>query len=114
MRADYYLTQNDIPISPLVATLKDATGAVVNLGAATQIKFRMRSMRDDTLRIDASASIVNPPGTDGKVKYTFVSGDTSVAGDYWGEFEVQWSSGANIVSFPTHPKILIRIVKEVG
>lgn len=113
MSADYFLTQNDIPSTPLVAVLIDAKGNVVDLSNAISIRFLMRQKGSSVLKVDLPAAVVNPPGADGKVSYAWQAGDTDTAGDYDAEFEVRFP-GNKILTFPTTPKIRIRVVREVG
>lgn len=114
MRPDYYLTQNDVPVEPLEVVLLNSRLQPVDLSGASQVLFHMRAVRGGMAPLVRSASIVNPPGVDGKVRYEWQAEDTAVAGDYWGEFQVTWTSGGKITSHPTWPKLVIRVVPEVA
>jgi len=106
----YELTQNDIP-DPLTATLYDASDAVVDLTAATSITFHLDNNRTGPVTLAGAASVVDAAA--GKVQYAWDANDTKVVGYYTGEFQVNFSGG-KIITFPTDPKILIQITREIG
>ncbi len=111
MTPNYTLTQNDLP-PPLRAKLTDASGSAVNLTGGT-VRFHLTPIiGGPPIIADGTAAILNAPGTDGSVQYTWGTADTTAVGDYWGEFQVSWPG--TVLSFPTDPKLLVRIVPEAA
>jgi hypothetical protein len=110
MIPDYEVTQNDIP-GTLIVTLYDATGAVVNLSAAATIVFHMERLDQTTVIAAGATSVTDASG--GKVSYTWAAADTVKAEFRMGQFKVTFADG-RIVSFPTDPKMLIRVAPAVA
>lgn len=79
------------------ATIKDETGAVVNVSGASSkvIKFK----KSDGSTVSKTASYTTD-GTDGKIEYTIQSGDLNMAGDWQAEAIV--TVGANTWSSTIH------------
>lgn len=76
-------------LSPkLEATLKDISGAVVDLTTATGVTFRLA--KPDGAKVSGAATVEDAAG--GVVSYQWASGDTDIIGSYQGEF---------VVTFPT-------------
>jgi len=94
----------------VVTTVKDETGAVVNLTGATAIKFSMRKSRDPTsIKINqASGAGIDLPN--GKIGYTWTGTDTDTPGTYEAEFRVTPASGSPF-RVPTDGYILV-VVEE--
>ncbi|MDW8206834.1 MAG: hypothetical protein RMJ43_03285 [Chloroherpetonaceae bacterium] len=113
MRPDVVITRGDVPEMPLEVILTDSRGNPMDLSGHTQIRFHMRPVRGGSV-ITGNASAVNFPGGDGRVRYVWQAANTQTVGDYWGEFEVIWGLTGKVVSFPTWPKLLVRVVPEVG
>jgi hypothetical protein len=92
------------PAAP--ATLKRGT-TVVDLTLATSVTFKMRPVRDLTLKVDAAATVL--VAASGTVEYRWISGDTDTAGTFYAEWEVLWSDGTP-ETFPTinHDIVVIR------
>jgi len=105
----YDITQFDIP-SPIMGTLVDSVGNIVDLSNATKVEWHLSPMLGGAAVIAASAFIVS---INGQVGYTWVAGNADVSGDYWGAFYIEFG-GSLHVHFPTHPKILVRIRADVG
>jgi hypothetical protein len=73
------------------ATLKDSTGAVVDLSGGATVTFRMRKVGSTgALKVNTSANIVNAAG--GVVEYPWAATDTDTAGDYEAEFVANFGS----------------------
>lgn len=86
----------------LQATLLKGDGTAQDLTGATITLF-MERRSTGTIKISAGAAIVNAPGTDGKVKYTWASTDTDTPGVYRAQWHVAGLTPTP-VRFPTeHP-----------
>lgn len=106
---DFWIKEDDT--SPVLeATLTDENGNAVDLTGAS-VDFHMRRQLDDTLKVDGTASIID--AANGKVQYSWSSGDTDTTGKYDAEFEVTYSSG-DIETFPNHENIVIKITDDLG
>jgi hypothetical protein len=95
---------------PIQRTLKDSAGVVVNLTGAT-VKFRMRTNRPagtGSFKVDTTATIVNAPGTDGLVKYSWAAIDVDTPGAYRGWFQVTFGDGT-VQTFPNDGWILVNV-----
>jgi hypothetical protein len=105
-----YLKQNDT--SPtLDAILTDASGSPVDVTGAS-VRFHMKPFRQDTLKIDADATIVD--GEAGHVRYTLQTGDTDTPGSYKAEYEVTFLDGT-IETFKNTPdQLRVVITPELG
>lgn len=89
--ADWETKQNDTrPL--MIAQLIDDDGAIINLTAATSVKMIARSRGSSGApKINAACTFFNRPT--GEVLYTWVSADTSSAGNFDFEFEITWNDG---------------------
>ena len=93
--------------SPIIqATLKDAFGNAINLNAAT-VKFQMQELGETTLKIDATAEIIDP-ATSGVVRYAWTGTDTASAGIFKAEFEVTYNDGRK-ETFPNEDFVTVLI-----
>jgi Rib/alpha/Esp surface antigen-like repeat protein len=109
---DFFIKEGDRQ-PYLVATLVDENEAVIDLTAAITVKFFMINPGDSTPKVNGTAAeILNPPGTNGKVRYLWGATDTDTPGDYDGEFEVAWSDGTK-TTFPNFRFITIRVLKSI-
>jgi hypothetical protein len=72
-------------------------GVPFDLSAST-VKFKMRAAGSSTLKVDAAATIVTPPGTDGVVRYDWAALDVDTAGDYLAWWEVTTGGKVQAVS----------------
>jgi hypothetical protein len=91
------------------ATLLDQTGVPIDLTGAT-VRFIIASSERGVI-VNAPATIVN--ATQGKVRYTWVSGDTANAGEYRAEFEVTFSDGRKL-TVPNDSYISVRILEDLA
>lgn len=92
--ADFTIKKGAL-LPPLIAVLKDGTGAVVDLTTATTVKFSMASVPGGTRKVNAAAvTVVDAPN--GKVSYQWAGTDTDTPGNYAGEF---------LVNFPSQPEV---------
>lgn len=110
MATDFTIKTGDTAPA-LVGTLKDATGAVVNISTASAVRFIMKLKGSDTALIDRAATVTNASG--GVVKYQWQTGDTDVIGTYNGEFEVAWGDGT-FETFPNEKYLVIKIITDLG
>lgn len=102
----------------LVATLKDAAGAVIDLTAATAVTFTMRNSSDGTVKVNAAAGTFVGTRTSGQVSYAWGTTDTNTVGTYQAKFTVTWSDGTT-TSFPTDTStannyITVNVVDDAG
>jgi len=109
---DFWFTEGDLP-DPFIYEVSDQNG-IVDLTGATNIKFSMTNRVSGAVVIDHVAGVIaTSPGTDGKLKYTWVTIDREIVrGDYSVEFE--WDQGGKHYSAPTYPKAWIKVVKAVA
>jgi hypothetical protein len=105
---DFYIKRGDLK-STLAATLKDATGAPVDL-TGHAVKLMMRSFDTGVLEINAAATIVAPAL--GTVKYDWQTGDTDAAGYFFAEWQVTYSTGEP-QTFPTRGYHLIAVLEDL-
>lgn len=109
---NFSIGEND-RLPPLVVTLLDGDGNIVDLTAATSVAFHMVTEDRATTKVNAAATI-NSPATDGEVQYDWVSADTDTPGLYLGEWEVTFTSGKK-ETFPNRRfKYLIEVVEELA
>ena len=104
----FSIKQNDTSPS-LLATLKDANNAPVNISAAN-VRLHMKSI-DGEVKIDSDMLIVNPVG--GVVRYDWVVGDTDSFGTYYVEFEVTYADNS-VETFPNTGNLPLVITRELN
>jgi hypothetical protein len=104
----FFIKQNDT--SPaLQATLKDGSGAVINLTGCS-VNFHMREVGSSEVKTDASASISDE--LNGVVYYQWASADTDTIGSFEAEFEVTYPGG-EVESFPNNRFIEVEITDDI-
>jgi hypothetical protein len=114
MAADWTMKKNDL-LPELEVTCEDADGGV-DLSGATSAKLLM-SQKDifragGAPKIDAAVTIDPDQVTNkGKVKYTWISGDTDTADTFYAEIEVMY--GAKPLTFPNGSYYVIKILDDV-
>lgn len=86
--ADFSLKQHDT-WPPLNATLSDANGPI-DLTGATSVTLIMKPTGGGST-ITGTCTIVSAVA--GTIRYTWITGNTAVAGTYNLEFEILWSDG---------------------
>lgn len=97
----------------LDATLTKGDGTAQDLTGAT-VTFSMKRKRTGAVKVNAGAcTIVNAPGTDGKVKYAWQSADIDTPGVYYGSFKVTGLAGGPAV-FPTSGYIWVTVVPKAS
>jgi BppU N-terminal domain len=110
--ADFHIKQHDRK-PDLEAICIDQDNNVVDLTAATSVKFSMIDPGSGSPKIAAAAGSIVAPPTLGKVRYLWDADDTDTKGDYNGEFEVLWSDGTK-TTFPNFRYISIKIVADIA
>jgi hypothetical protein len=108
---DFSIRQNDLR-DPIIAVLKGATGAIVDLTTATVVVFQMADAETGAIKINAVATINSPP-TAGVVQYDWLAGDTDTAGDYIATWQVTWPSGKT-QTFPTAANLSVLVIGDLG
>lgn len=112
MAHDFYIKQNDLLPEIEVTCIREDTGAVVDLTAATAVVFKMRKRgtKPGSEKVDAAASFEDKPN--GVVKYTWAGTDTDTKGDWDAEFQV--TIGGKPITFPNHEYLRIRITGDIS
>lgn len=99
---------------PIVATLGDDAG-VVDLTAATAVRFRMWAVVGGAVKVGQPGSFVGPR-TGGQVSYAWAAADTDTPGDFFADWLVTWADGTT-QAFPTDPdapNLLVRVLRGPG
>ena len=96
-------------VPAITATLMQAVGTAaavaIDLTSASSIKFAMRNTSDNTIKVDAAATIVSAAA--GTVKYQWAGTDTDTAGSYQAEWQIVWPAGKQTVPGAGYDTILI-------
>jgi hypothetical protein len=110
----FYVKQRDTR-PKLRATLKDGSGAVVDVTGAT-VRYSMRHAATGSLKVNRQTAVLVTP-TGGLVEYAWsgANGDTDTPGDYTGEFEVTFSD-LTVQTFPNarHNRLVVHIEPELA
>lgn len=105
------MTQGDL--SPdLVSDLTDASGNPIDLTTATAVEFWMDLENGENKIVGEAAIIVGDP-TEGRVRYSWQTGDTDTVGTHRAQFRVTFPT-AKPVSFPNDDYIYVPIIPAVG
>lgn len=112
--SDFYIKRNDT--SPAIKyQLQDDAGDAVDISGANDVRFLMRQRGGDTVKVDdnlaGNVSLVD--ASTGIVQYDWQDGDTDTAGQWWAEWEVEYSDGT-IETFPNDQYILVRVEEDIG
>lgn len=112
MTEKFVIKQHDLLPDLQVKLLSD--GNPVDLLNATSVTFVMQS-RKTGVKVAANMVIHDQtdPDTLGVVSYRWKAGDTDFAGDFNGEFQVNWPGGLP-QTFPAHSYIVVSIEKDLG
>lgn len=111
MAAAYEVKQNDT--EPLVATLTDASGAVV-LPAGTVVRFGMKTVGTPTATVTGACTVLDDgtAGLRGKVRYNWAGTDLAVPGVYRAEFQATFPSGVR-KTFPSSGWLDLIVYPEI-
>ena len=110
MGSTFTIKQGDI-LPKLRATLKDGTGAVIDLTLATSVRLIVKNYAGQEV-VNANTTIVSPP-TSGIVEYAWITANTATAGSFRGEFEINFSTG-QVQTVPNDSYITIQIIPQLG
>ena len=109
---DFTIRKGDV--LPLIeATLyNNVAGAdtIADLTTATLIEFLIKPVLGGAL-VTRTGSIVGA-ATLGKVRYSWVSGDTSVAGDFHAYWRVTYP-GPKLTTYPNKTYLLVQVVESL-
>lgn len=105
----YNIKQNDTSPS-LSVQLLDGAQQIIDLSGASA-KFFMKIAGSTTIAVDAPAVITN--ASEGRVEYEWSAGDTAIAANYQGEFQITFINGT-VETFPNNKYITIRVLPEIG
>jgi len=94
----HYLKRGDTGPSIRRTLIDPETGLTVDLTDATA-EFVMVE-RDTLTEVIRTAATIESPETAGIIRYDFSASDTSAAGSYFAEFQVEFSDGS-IITYPT-------------
>lgn len=96
----------------ITATIRDATGTVVNLTGATAPTLVLKPIAGGSaLRYTTGTSVLSAAG--GRITHAWVSGETATAGSYFAEWEVTWPS-TRVQTFPTEGTFSVVIEQDQG
>ena len=85
-----------------LVTLKDGNGNPINLtGCSVTFVMKSADAGDNVGPVITSAAAIPSPTSSnvGQVSYNWAAGDTYYAGNYWGEFKVNFTDGS-VMTFP--------------
>ncbi len=113
--SDFTIKQGDL-LPAIVGTLKTADGVVVDLTGGA-VRFLMRAEPGAAAVVNGACTIFD--GTDPEtglpakqVQYAWTTGNTDIAGNYQGEFEL--TVGGKKWSFPNKGYLSIRVTDDIG
>jgi hypothetical protein len=94
--------------------LQDDDGNSVGISNFNEIRFRMRGATEPTLAVDddTAGAVAVTNATEGEVKYEWQSDDTDEWGEYYAEWEVEYSDGT-VETFPNDGYIQIEILETL-
>ena len=80
------------------------------------VRFQMQKVGDDTLTVDAGATVKDAPN--GIVAYEWASGDTDVEGSYIAEFDVDYDGRTGDLfegdeTFPNNDYLRVRVEEDL-
>jgi len=106
--ADWTMRQND-RLPSIAATLKDATGAAIDLTGAT-VKFQMNATGGAN-KVNTAATVVS--AALGTVQYDWAAVDTDTAGNFEAAWEITFGSGKKLTC-PNGSNYTITIVGDLA
>ena len=93
----------------LTVDLEDASGSVIDLSGSTA-RFHMKKYGATSLKVDNVADVTDEDN--GRVEYTWSSGDTDEAGTYYGEIEITYGDDT-VETFPNSGYFTIIIQEDL-
>ena len=109
--SSWSMKQNDTwPI--VVVTLANRVGGIkvpMDLTDAESVTFQARSS-DEAVRITGPCVVED--ASEGQVSYAWEDGDTSIAGHYYVEFEIDWGLG-RIETVPNDGYVDLNLLEEL-
>lgn len=110
---DYVLARGDTQ-PKISATLFDALGVPVPLPPGSTVKFIMKKWGASVVEINSPATIVGGSNTTGAVEYQFVSADVDTPGIYDAQWQVTFSGGGLVQTFPVGGYHTIEIESDLA
>lgn len=111
---DFTIKRNDT--SPaLEYQLQDDGENAIDITGFSEVSFLMRKMAASTLSIDddTSGNVSVTDASSGLVRYNWQAADTSTAGEFEAEWEVEYSDGS-VETFPNTGFIDIEINRDLS
>lgn len=105
----FYLKRGDTD----AAILYDLLPSDVDITGATGVVFNMRPRGSTTPTIARAAAVIVSPAGPATLRYDWQAGDTAIAGQYLGEFEVTRADGS-VATFPNDSFIQIKITGDIA
>jgi hypothetical protein len=96
----------------LVATLRHANGAAVDLTGATVV-LNMVPRAGGPAKVTAAAVTVLAPATAGRVQYDWAAADVDTAGWYHAEFKATLGNGKPLVA-PSRGVVVVMVTEPVA
>lgn len=113
-KRDFTIKRNDtLPALEINIFDRGVLGEVqpFNLSGATGVTFTMMD-KNGNYRVERSDGIIMSI-TGGTIQYPWKDGDTTDGGDYFGEFQINYSNGGRL-SIPQEGYINITIFKDIN
>ena len=113
--AEFWIKTGDL-LPWVTSTLTDGSGAPVDIENA-DVYFTLRPIRSDTPVVDRvlASNDQTGDGSDGSlgtVHYEWTSGDTDLAGGYYAEWTVDFTT-SGVMSFPNNGHDTVAIVQTL-
>lgn len=105
----FYIKRGAVLPRLLFKVLDEQTGFPVDLTGAS-VSFKMKSLEDGSVLVNAGASVVNP--SQGLVEYAWSANDTATAGVCIGEFDILFPDGSTL-TVPRKQSLEIWITEDV-
>lgn len=110
----FFIKRNDTAPN-LIATVYDkgclGEWSRLSLSGVTNVNFSMSNSNGVLFISSEPADIISVDS--GIIQYSWKSGDTSVSGDYFGEFEIFFSDGKKM-TLPRQGNIRIKILNDIN
>jgi len=108
---EIFMVRNDT--KPYISfVLENDEGEPLSLTKEDKVKLIMQKIGDTTLKIDAYCDWTDVSKAEGEYRWKAVNNDTDTAGDFYGEFKIEWNDD-NVQRLPAPIKLLIHIREEL-